>query len=236
MAKKKVLFVDDNPMDRLILAKTLKELRLDHLETKTPEEFLKNLKSYEPDLCLVDLNISQNNDGEVLVKAIRNILGPDLPVIIISALEEDDKIEENIKIGANDFICKPIDKALLSSKISNFLSSDVLNSNALPLFKVPKNEDSLCEIEIEANFEKISESGIQFSSNYIVKEGTIIEVTDPYIDKIFNKGDSMHLTISRSWRDDDTQKIYFIGDFVDVDPEMNQAIRQFITRNINNPG
>jgi CheY-like chemotaxis protein len=93
MARKKILFVDDNMMDRLILSKILDELDVDYVDTKTPEEFLNKLKEFEPDICLIDLNIKQVNDGQILVQAIRNKLGAQMPVIIISAIEKSDMIK-----------------------------------------------------------------------------------------------------------------------------------------------
>ena len=56
--KKRVLFVDDNKMDRLILSKILEQLDLDYYATSSAKEFISQVKNYRPDLCLVDLNIN----------------------------------------------------------------------------------------------------------------------------------------------------------------------------------
>ncbi len=229
MPNKKVLFVDDSPMDRMILSKVLEEIGLDFIDTKTPEEFLGKLKTEEPDICLIDLNIRQPNDGQVLVQAIRNRIGPDLPIIVISALENSKFIQKNLDVGANDFVCKPIDKSLLSSKISNYFKSRRINSFVLPLFRVPEREDNKSSIEFMTYIEKVDESGIQFVSNHKVKENTKFLLNDPYIDQIFKEGPELEMTINKVW-DGAVENVYhFNALFNQLSHKQKQRLRKFIT-------
>lgn len=193
--KKKVLFVDDNKMDRVILAKILQQLDLDYVETASAEEFLPKIKEYQPDLCLVDLNISQNNDGRILIKAIRNILGAQLPIIIISAVEESKEIAMNILNGANDFVCKPIDKALLSSKIANFLHNESIDSRILPLFKLPKEQDASISMDLDLQMLGLSETHIKFKSSLILTPGSTIVVKNTFLKEVLPQEEELMVRI-----------------------------------------
>jgi CheY-like chemotaxis protein len=229
MARKKILFVDDNMMDRMILSKILDELDIDYYDTKTPEEFLKQLKEVSPDMCLIDLNIKQVNDGQVLVQAIRNILGEDLPIIIISASEKSEMIKKIIKIGANDYVCKPIDKSLLSSKISNYFKSRRINSFVLPLFIVPGGEKSKSTIQFNCKIEKVSELGIQFSSTHVLHEKTKLQISDPYMYEIFDEHGTVKFVVNESWEDDTDDSKHFFAKYDLLSSKQKQKLRAFIT-------
>ncbi len=64
------------------------------------------LKNEMPDCVIADI-MMPNYNGIQLLKYIRNTLKSNVPVIMISALENDDLIHEAFKHGANDFIAKP---------------------------------------------------------------------------------------------------------------------------------
>ena len=221
--KKKVLFVDDNPMDRLILNKILTELDLEYKETTCPQDFLKSIKEFKPDLCLVDLNILQANDGSVLIKAIRNILGENLPIIIISAIEDSKDILFNLKNGANDYVCKPIDKSLLSSKVSNFLSNSQISSRILPLFSFPGHLDNSLEILTQIKITSIEQTGISFTSDLEIQSGQTIRIKNDLLKDVF---DNNFLRV----------KIYhheyghYKADFCEISEEDILRLRLFISK------
>ena len=193
--KKRVLFVDDNEMDRLILSKTLEQLDLEHKGTKNAEEFLQQIRTYKPDLCLVDLNIEQPNDGRILIRALRNILGNEMPIIVISAVEESSEIALNLKNGANDFVCKPIDRALLSSKIANFLHNDSINSRILPLFRLPTDTVASIEMCIDLSLISFSEQEVIFSSNTTLVPGSVVCLENNFLESVFPELEHFQLKI-----------------------------------------
>lgn len=199
--KKKVLFVDDNKMDRLILSKILDQLDLDFRETQNADEFLHQVKSYAPDLCLIDLNLQRPNDGKILVRALRNILGHELPIIVISAIEDSSEIALNIQNGANDFICKPIDKSLLSSKISNYLQNPTIQSRRLPLFKIPSNIDANIQMDINLKMTSISEEVITFVSDIFLVSGATLKLKNTFFQDIFSHIEYFNLKIEHHEND-----------------------------------
>lgn len=198
-SKNKVLFVDDNEMDRLILSKTLDELEVDYVACASIQEFLPLVKEYSPDLCLVDLNIERTNDGAILIEAIRNMLGESLPIIVISANDSSQGIIENLNNGANDYICKPIDKPLLSSKIANYLTSDLIKSKALPLFFVPESDDNKIEVHTNIELHTICENGMEFTCKELnLNIGSNIKIENKLLLDIFPKKEFLYLNIKEN--------------------------------------
>ncbi|MBN20419.1 MAG: response regulator [Bdellovibrionaceae bacterium] len=80
------------------------------------------LHSFEPDLITLDLRMPNVNGFEVL-KVIRNQEKyKELKILLVTA-EIQDRIDEALKLGANDFVSKPCANELLLEKINKLLSN-----------------------------------------------------------------------------------------------------------------
>ena len=73
-----------------------------------------------PDLAIVSLNLA-NDGGMDLVKWIRAEKGPNLPVVIISELEQEQEVMDAYEAGANDFITKPFKPTELVLRVMHLL-------------------------------------------------------------------------------------------------------------------
>lgn len=76
-------------------------------------------QKYEPDIVLLDV-VMGSTDG---VEALREImdLDSDATVVMISAVGQEDIVEEAKDLGAEDFISKPFDNDEVRDKIKNIL-------------------------------------------------------------------------------------------------------------------
>lgn len=100
----KILIVDDNPK---YLAEALPMYGYDVDVATDGLEALKAIASMNYDLILLDV-MMPNMDGWDTLKAIRNNKDTKtLPVIMITAVSEDQKVVSGLKIGADDYILKP---------------------------------------------------------------------------------------------------------------------------------
>ena len=100
----KILIVDDNPK---YLAEALPMYGYDVDVAIDGLEALKAIASMNYDLILLDV-MMPNMDGWDTLKAIRNNKDTKtLPVIMITAVSEDQKVVSGLKIGADDYILKP---------------------------------------------------------------------------------------------------------------------------------
>ena len=76
------------------------------ITAKDGKQALQMVEDDKPDLLVADI-MMPHLTGLQLVDYMRNDLDLDTPVIIISALEEEDTVLEAFRCGANDFIAKP---------------------------------------------------------------------------------------------------------------------------------
>lgn len=115
MRKTKVLVVDDE----VEFASTLSErLRLRNYNAKavySAEDALSFARSERPDVILLDLKMPKMSGIEVL-KTIKED-APDIDVILLTGHVDIENEIEGIKLGAFDYIMKPVDIEELISKI-----------------------------------------------------------------------------------------------------------------------
>lgn len=106
LAEKPILVVDDEEGPREALRMILKE-NYDVLLAKDGQECLDLIRRERPSLILLDIRLPGMDGIEVLerVKKVR----PEIPVIIVSAVGTHKTVIDALKLGAVDFIAKPLD-------------------------------------------------------------------------------------------------------------------------------
>jgi CheY-like chemotaxis protein len=120
----KILIIDDNTANVLLLSKMLKIAGYNNIKTQTDSrEVLNTLSSYMADLILLDFRMPFMDGLEVI-----NILNSEkdyknVPVIMISAENDKGYYEKAIAQGAVDFIIKPFNYNDIISKIEKTLQT-----------------------------------------------------------------------------------------------------------------
>src|SRR5688572_10431647 len=104
-----ILVVDDNELNRDALSCLLRLQQYDVDVAGDGQEALSVLASRSFDLVLLDVEMPGLSGLEVLtgIRATRN--GTDLPVIMVTARSHGPDIVEAFRLGANDYLTKPID-------------------------------------------------------------------------------------------------------------------------------
>jgi CheY-like chemotaxis protein len=117
----RILVVDDVEPNRELLRRWLARSGYDVEEAKDGYEALHAVEQDIPDLMLLDLHMP-NLDGHETLKRVRHAYDQDrLPIIIVTA-ENDERIAAHcLEAGANDFITKPIMWSLLRARVTTFL-------------------------------------------------------------------------------------------------------------------
>lgn len=119
--KKKVLYVEDEIFLARIVADSLSSRGYDvQLETDGATA-LKNLHSFAPDICLLDVMLP-GKDGFALADEIRAHSA--VPIIFISAKTAVDDVVTGFKAGGNDYIRKPFSVEELIVRMQNLLAGD----------------------------------------------------------------------------------------------------------------
>jgi putative two-component system response regulator len=104
----RVLVIDDEPMLRRTLADYLEDMGCETALAANGVEGLQALEDFQPDVALVDLNMPVM-DGYTFIGAAHSRL-PDLPVIVVSGVGTVDKAVEALRLGAWDYITKPVSR------------------------------------------------------------------------------------------------------------------------------
>jgi two-component system chemotaxis response regulator CheY len=115
---KSCLIVDDSKVVRMVARKILQELHFETQEAEHGKEALEHCLKKMPDAILLDWNMPVMNGLEFL-KELRKTPGGDSPVVLFCTTENDfNRIQEAIMAGANEYIMKPFDQAIIESKFS----------------------------------------------------------------------------------------------------------------------
>jgi class 3 adenylate cyclase len=113
-----VLVVDDDEANRNVLSRRLFRLGYRVIEAGNGREALEALDASPIDLVLLDVMMPEMDGYEVLerrrdVPALR-----DIPVIMISALDQMESVIRCVELGAEDYLSKPFDPVLLKARVA----------------------------------------------------------------------------------------------------------------------
>ncbi|MFN2235770.1 MAG: response regulator [Anaerolineales bacterium] len=119
----KILIADDNTENLRLLSCWLHDEGYEYTSALDGNEALDKLRSTQPDLALIDVNMPGKNGFEVLKEIKADPSTSQIPVIMISASRISVKdVQEGFRLGADDYITKPVDWRELATRIKVKLS------------------------------------------------------------------------------------------------------------------
>ena len=122
MAAKRLLIVDD----ALIMRKRIRDIAEEigwqvSGEARDGEEAVAMYAEQKPDLVTLDI-VMPKMDGVTALKEMMQA-DPNARVVMISAVDQKEKLKECLQSGAIDFIVKPFDKSRLRTFFEKYLSA-----------------------------------------------------------------------------------------------------------------
>ncbi len=124
-SKKCILAVDDNA---IVLSRIESTLCNDYevVTVNSGARALKYLKEEKPDLILMDIRMAQK-DGIETLRDIRNMDDrKDIPVIMLTGVENKDSVLESARLGIRDYILKPFYSDELLKRIRRVFEQEEL--------------------------------------------------------------------------------------------------------------
>ncbi|MFP4324249.1 MAG: response regulator [Anaerolineales bacterium] len=118
---KRILVVEDNPDNRILITDVLTSLSYDVLVAVDGEEGVAKADAEKPDLILMDLSLP-HMDGWTATGQIK--ANPDLqhiPIIALTAHAMVGDRERALEAGCDDYVSKPIDLRELAGKLAEYL-------------------------------------------------------------------------------------------------------------------
>ncbi|PHQ70072.1 MAG: two-component system response regulator [Sneathiella sp.] len=112
------LIVDDSKVVRMVARRILEDLKFGIVEAEDGKSALDSCLEEMPDVILLDWNMPVMN-GIDFLRTLRKSQGGEDPVVIFCTTENDmAHIREAISAGANEYIMKPFDRAIIEAKFS----------------------------------------------------------------------------------------------------------------------
>ncbi len=118
----RILVVDDIELNRSMLSRRLERKSFEVDTAEGGQEAIEKIRATPYDLILLDIMMPEVSGYDVL-QEIRKTHSPnDLPIIMATAKDQGDDIVSAFKMGANDYIVKPIDFPVALARIETQLS------------------------------------------------------------------------------------------------------------------
>ncbi|WP_078593149.1 response regulator transcription factor [Evansella clarkii] len=115
-----ILIVDDEKEMRKLLSICLRPSHYQIDEASNGEEALEKIKQFDYQLVILDIMMPVK-DGFELLKTLRLNLEKHIPVILLTALGDSDRVVEGLKLGADDYIVKPFEPKELLARVEAVL-------------------------------------------------------------------------------------------------------------------
>jgi CheY-like chemotaxis protein len=128
--KNRILIADDNQPNRELLEAYLADVDCEVAHAADGQDTLTKVKSFQPDLILLDVMMPKLSGFEVCQKLKAVPATSTIMVLMVTALNETGDIERAVKAGTDDFLSKPVNKVELLKRVENMLKlKDVSDEN-----------------------------------------------------------------------------------------------------------
>ncbi len=117
MDKEIILIVDDDEMMRLLLTETLQHSDYDLITAENGAQALALFSTHKPSLVLLDVDMPGISGFEVCRQLRSNADHKEIPIVMVTGMDNTDAIEQAYKLGATDFLVKPINWSLIPHHI-----------------------------------------------------------------------------------------------------------------------
>ncbi len=203
-----VFIVDDQTTSRIIMeniAKTIDE-DVDVKCFDNATDALSEAKSSMPDLILTDYKMP-NIDGVEFIKILRgNINTKDIPIVIITALDDKNALYRAFEAGATDFLVKPVDPHECKVRCRNLLTLQrqrltIKNHTSSLEIKIKEATDQILlrEMETLSRLARAGEFKGKISGRNLIRMGKFTSIIAEGLG--FNKEERQMLEISSTMHD-----------------------------------
>jgi diguanylate cyclase (GGDEF)-like protein len=112
----RLLIVDHNPQDQVVLRGLLQDEYEIHVAVED-DEALRLAAFHRPNLILLDLALDGGDPATIFARLRSNVDTADLPVIAVTAFDNDEEAAHWLAKGAADYLTKPYHPALVKSRL-----------------------------------------------------------------------------------------------------------------------
>ena len=117
----RILVVDDNELNREIMASRLGAHGYATLQAADGEEALAAVGRHAPDLIILDVMMPQPDGLEVCRRLKGSTASEFVPIILVTAKANTDDVVAGLDAGADEYLTKPVDQAALMARVRSAL-------------------------------------------------------------------------------------------------------------------
>ena len=117
----KILIADDNEQNRELLEAYLSDAAYEMEMAVDGPSTLDKVKSFGPDLVLLDIMMPKLSGYEVCQRLKADSKTHDIPILMVTALNEMGDIEKAVSAGCDDFLTKPVNRLELTTRVRSLL-------------------------------------------------------------------------------------------------------------------
>jgi DNA-binding response OmpR family regulator len=124
---KKILIVDDEPHIRLLLEQTLEDFEDEGVEISIADNgraALDLIKTERPDLVFLDVMMPEMNGFDVCTIVKGELKMDDVHICILTAKGQEYDKQKGVDVGADTYLTKPFDPAVVAQKAAEVLGID----------------------------------------------------------------------------------------------------------------
>ena len=119
--KPKILIVDDEEKNLKVMGMILQSYNYDFQTAKNGREALEKTKEYLPDMIFLDIMMPEMDGYETCRKLRADPATKFIPIVMVTALGDQEARNKGLEAGANDFLTKPVDKTEITIRTKNLL-------------------------------------------------------------------------------------------------------------------
>jgi DNA-binding response OmpR family regulator len=116
----KILVAEDEPLMLMAIEAKLRKDGFEVVGTRDGREALKAFENDTPDLIITDI-LMPYTSGLELIGIVKSNSAKKTPIIVLSALGQEETVMEAFQLGADDFLTKPFNPTELSVRVKRLL-------------------------------------------------------------------------------------------------------------------
>ncbi len=120
--KKKLLLVEDDPSAVRITTYALEQAGYEVLAALNGQEALRKAQGEKPDLIILDVMLPGVDGFQVCRHLRADPQTAQIPILMLSAKAQQADVDTGLKVGADDYLTKPVDLSEVLSRVESLLA------------------------------------------------------------------------------------------------------------------